>query len=201
MKIAFIGTHGVGKTTLCFDLAARLKRLDLGVDIVKEVARACPLPINEDTTLDAQAWILHTQIAEEIAAGTQYEAVICDRSVLDNYAYLVHRIGRRPEYDALVRTWVGTYSGLFKVPVLQEPSFDGTRAVSRTFQMEIDAVIDHLLDAFDVPWHRLDPASRPTWVEDVLRALELPLEPPQIDLFSVLHASTTQGTEHDPERR
>ena len=201
MKIAFIGTHGVGKTTLCFDLAARLKRLDLGVDIVKEVARACPLPINEDTTLDAQAWILHTQIAEEIAAGTQYEAVICDRSVLDNYAYLVHRIGRRPEYDALVRTWVGTYSGLFKVPVLQEPSFDGTRAVSRTFQMEIDAVIDHLLDAFDVPWHRLDPARRPTWVEDVLRALELPLEPPQIDLFSVLHASTTQGTEHDPERR
>jgi hypothetical protein len=200
VKIAFIGTHGVGKTTLCFDLAARLKRLDLGVDIVKEVARACPLPINEDTTLDAQAWILHTQIAEEIAAGTQYEAVICDRSVLDNYAYLVHRIGRRPEYDALVHTWVGTYSGLFKVPVLQEPSFDGTRAVSRTFQMEIDAVIDHLLDAFDVPWHRLDPASRLTWVEDVLRALELPLEPPQIDLFSVLHASTPQGTEHDPER-
>ena len=34
MKIAFIGTHGVGKTTLCFDLAARLKRLDHGVDIV-----------------------------------------------------------------------------------------------------------------------------------------------------------------------
>ncbi len=29
MKIAFIGTHGVGKTTLCFELAAALKRLDL----------------------------------------------------------------------------------------------------------------------------------------------------------------------------
>lgn len=200
MKIAFIGTHGVGKTTLCFDLAARLKRLDLGVDIVKEVARACPLPINEDTTLHAQAWILHTQIAQEIAAGTQYEAVICDRSVLDNYAYLVHRIGRRPEYDALVRTWVGTYSGLFKVPVLQEPSFDGTRAVSRSFQMEIDAVIDELLDAFRVPSYRLDPASRPTWVEDVLRALNLPLEPPQIDLFAVAHAAVAEGAKRPPDQ-
>ena len=55
LKLAFVGTHGVGKTTLCFDLAAQLKRLDLSVDLVKEVARRWPLPINEDTTLDAQA--------------------------------------------------------------------------------------------------------------------------------------------------
>lgn len=46
LKIAFVGTHGVGKTTLCFDLAAHLKRLDLNIDLVKEVARRCPLPIN-----------------------------------------------------------------------------------------------------------------------------------------------------------
>ena len=67
MKIAFIGSHGVGKTTLCYDLAARLKRLDLNVDMVKEVARECPLPINRETTLESQAWIIHSQIAEEIA--------------------------------------------------------------------------------------------------------------------------------------
>ena len=50
-------------------------------------------PINEGTTYDAQAWILHTQIAEEIAAAASNEVVICDRSVLDNYAYLVARVG------------------------------------------------------------------------------------------------------------
>jgi predicted ATPase len=185
LKIAFIGSHGVGKTTLCFDLASRLKRLDLGVDIVKEVARGCPLPINEETTLEAQAWILHTQIAQEIVASAQNEAVICDRSVLDNYAYLVQRTGRHVEYDALVRAWVGTYSGLFKVPVLQPPSFDGTRAVSPTFQLEIDAGIDRLIEAFGVPVHRLNAADRPGWVEEVLQASGLPFAPPQIDLFSV----------------
>ena len=185
LKIAFIGSHGVGKTTLCFDLASRLKRLDLGVDIVKEVARSCPLPINQDTTLEAQAWILHTQIAQEIAAGAQYEAVICDRSVLDNYAYLVHRVGRQRGYDALVREWVGTYDGLFKVPVLQPPSFDGKRDVSQTFQVEIDAVIDRLIEAFKVSAHRLDPAGRPGWVDVVLQAMSLPFVPPQIDLFAL----------------
>jgi predicted ATPase len=183
MKIAFIGSHGVGKTTLCFDLAARLKRLDLAVDIVKEVARSSPLPINQETTLEAQAWILHTQMAHEIVAGEQFEAVVCDRSVLDNYAYLVHQIGRQPEYDALVSSWVKTYSALFKVPVLHPPSFDGTRAVSSTFQTEIDAVIDDLVDAFEVRCHHLDPADRSGWVDTVLRIIGLPLQPPQIDLF------------------
>lgn len=184
VKVAFVGTHGVGKTTLCFDLAAQLKRLDLGVDIVKEVARRCPLPINERTTYDAQAWILHTQIAEEIEAAAMYEIVICDRSVLDNYAYLVARVGRRPELDPLVADWLRGYDALFKVPVLNAPAFDGQRAVSPTFQLEIDAIIDQLIAAFGAPVHPLDPADRNGWTARVLAQLQLPIHPPQIDLFS-----------------
>jgi len=183
IKIAFVGTHGVGKTTLCFDLASQLKRLDLGVDIVKEVARRCPLPINEDTTPDAQAWILHTQIAEELEAAATYEVVICDRSVLDNYAYLVARVGRRPDLDPLVGSWIKGYDALFKVPVLGAPSFDGTRAVSRAFQMEIDATIDQLLVDFNVTVQPLESADREGWIPTVMRSLDLPLRPPQIDLF------------------
>ena len=182
--MAFVGTHGVGKTTLCFDLASQLKRLDLGVEIVKEVARRCPLPINEDTTLDAQAWILHTQIAEELEAAARYEAVICDRSVLDNYAYLVTRVGRRRDLDELVGSWIRGYNALFKVPVLDAPSFDGMRAVSRTFQLEIDSTIDRLLAEFDVPVHQLDANDRQGWVGRVMDSLGLPKNPPQIDLFN-----------------
>lgn len=185
LKIAFVGTHGVGKTTLCFDLAAHLKRLDLAVDLVKEVARRCPLPINEETTLDAQAWILHTQIAEEIAAMAMHEVIVCDRSVLDNYAYLVAKVGRRPELDELVGSWVRGYHALFKVPVIAAPTFDGKRAVSRAFQLEIDHTIDQLVADFGVPVVMLDAARRDGWVPAVLDALRLPLEPPQIELFSV----------------
>jgi GTPase SAR1 family protein len=184
-KIAFIGSHGVGKTTLCFDLAFRLKRLDIPVDIVKEVARHCPLPINEDTTLEAQAWIFHSQIAEEIAVAALYDAVVCDRSVLDNYAYLVNRVGRRPEFDAVVQAWMRTYTTLFKVPVVAPPSFDGKRALSPAFQTEVDAVIDELLAAFDVHPVQLDPHDRGGWMEQVMRALKLPLVPPQVELFAL----------------
>lgn len=184
LKVAFVGTHGVGKTTLCFDLAAQLKRLDLGVDLVKEVARRCPLPINEETTFDAQAWILHTQIAEEIEASAQYEVVICDRSVLDNYAYLVARIGRRPELEPLVRDWVRGYHALFKVPVLGAPTFDGKRAVSPSFQLEIDQIIDGLVADLGVTVHHLDPTDRDGWTGHAFEHLGLPTHPPQIDLFA-----------------
>jgi len=183
LKVAFVGTHGVGKTTLCFDLASQLKRLDLGVDIVKEVARRCPLPINEETTLDAQEWILHTQVAEEIAAQSLYEVVICDRSVLDNYAYLVTRVGRRPALDALVGDWIKGYHALFKVPVTDAPSFDGTRAVSRGFQLEIDATLERLIEGFSVDVVRLDPTDRDGWIARVVDALRLPARPPQVELF------------------
>jgi GTPase SAR1 family protein len=183
MKIAFIGTHGVGKTTLCYDLASRLKRQDRIVDLVQEVARACPLPINRDTTLQAQAWILHSQIAHEIAATAQNGIVICDRSALDNYAYLVHQAGRQLEYDALVRQWVTTYDHLFKVPIIDPPTFDGKRDVSQAFQRDIDLGIDALAEEFGVDCHRLDPDSRDDWVDAVLTLSGLPLHPPQIDLF------------------
>ena len=183
MKIAFIGSHGVGKTTLCYDLASRLKRQDRIVDLVQEVARACPLPINRDTTVQAQSWILHTQIAHELAASAGNGIVICDRSVLDNYAYFVNRAGRRPAYDALVQDWVTTYDALFKVPIIDAPSFDGKRDTSQTFQHEIDVTIDTLARDFGVTCHLLDPTAREGWVDTVLTQTGLPLQPPQIDLF------------------
>ncbi|MCK4546352.1 MAG: ATP-binding protein [Candidatus Eisenbacteria sp.] len=184
LKVAFIGTHGVGKTTLCYDLAARLKRLDFAVDFVKEVARECPLPINQDTTFDAQAWILHTQISREIAAADKYNAVICDRSVLDNYAYLVHQVGRVDSLEPVVARWLETYTRLIKVPISEAPSFDGTRDLSQTFQTEIDQMIDELVAAFGVPCLRLAAEDRSNWLRRILEDLELPLEPPQLRLFN-----------------
>jgi len=183
MKIAFIGTHGVGKTTLCYELAASLKRLDLSVDLVKEVARVCPLPINRETTDRAQRWILHTQVAWEIELAEAYEAIVCDRSVVDNYAYLVQAVGRQPDLDVFVRHWMQTYTLLVKVPVVAPPAYDGTRDVSVDFQIAIDRLIDVLLDDFELPRLELPANDRTVWIHRVLESLALPRRPPQLGLF------------------
>ncbi len=183
MKLAFIGTHGVGKTTLCFELAATLKRLDLSVDLVKEVARSCPLPINRETTDAAQDWILHTQVAREIELTDAFDAIVCDRAVIDNYAYMVHAVGRRAELEPFIRHWMGTYDLLVKVPVITPPSFDGTRDTSVDFQIGIDQLIDQLLAEFDLDFLELPGGTRTGWLEMILHAMKLPDEPPQMDLF------------------
>lgn len=181
LKIAFVGTHGVGKTTLCFELAARLKRRDLRVDMVKEVARSCPLPLNRDTTVEAQAWILHTQIAREIEALVHHDVIVCDRAVVDNYAYLVQKFGRIHIFDELMASWLPTYGLLVKVPIVDRPRFDGVRDTGSDYQMEIDGVIESLLKEFRVECVRLPAWSRDSWIEQVLEAL--PLGGEQLGLF------------------
>ena len=89
LKLALIGTHGVGKTTLAYEICSLLKKADHNVELVTEVVRRTPFPANEGSTVEDQLWILHTQIARELDASSRAEHLICDRSVLDNYCYLV----------------------------------------------------------------------------------------------------------------
>jgi len=169
MKVAFIGTHGVGKTTLCYDLTAALKRQGVNADMVKEVARLSPLPINRKTSLDAQTWILATQVAEEIRSASQHDVVVCDRSVLDNYAYLAFACGRHKPIERFVDFWMKSYDVLFKVPVIEAPCEDGFRDTDQFFIRSIDQLVDTLLMEKKIAHMRFDPASRDTWI-DVARA-------------------------------
>jgi len=175
VKIAFIGSHGVGKTTLCYDLAAALKKQGLHVDMVKEVARLSPLPINRQTSLDAQMWILTTQIAEEIRSAAHHEAVVCDRSVLDNYAYLVFAAGKQRWLEPLVNRWMKTYDLLFKVPIVGSPSADGVRDTDEFFMRSIDRLVDELLADRKLAHERLPESGRGEWAGVVAeRVLALP---------------------------
>ena len=99
MKFAFIGTHGVGKTTLCFELAALLKKRDRIVEMVHEVARFCPLPINRETTTDAQSWILHTEIAEELVAENKAYPCYCTPEELDAERKRLEALKLPPRYS------------------------------------------------------------------------------------------------------
>ena len=82
MKIAFLGTHGTGKTTLAHDLVTKLKKQGIDAGFLGEVARECPFSLNEDTTKKSQIWIILSQIIAEMESEERSETLICDRSVL-----------------------------------------------------------------------------------------------------------------------
>jgi nicotinamide riboside kinase len=182
MKIALIGSHGVGKTTLCFELAARLKRRNVDVDIVREVARHCPLPINQETTVEAQQWILHSQMMMEIEASASHEVVLCDRSVLDNYCYMVHAAGTQKVWERVLDDWIRTYDVLIHVPLWVRPTYDGVRAVDVGFQEQIELLLNGMVAARALRPMRLDPDERDRWGEQIEEAL-LPRFEPTLPLF------------------
>lgn len=187
MKLALIGTHGVGKTTLAYDVCALLKKAGQNVELVTEVARRCPFPVNQATSLESQLWILHTQIASELEAAQRAPYVLCDRSVLDNYCYLVNKCGRQPELERWLVRWLETYGLLAGIPLVRESIYsegfrqpalnDHFRATDRAFQQRIDALLKELLTespfepfAERVLW--LDGFQQSQWADTVLSALE-----------------------------
>ena len=182
LKLAFIGSHGVGKTTLCYGLAARLKARDVAVEVVHEVARRCPLPINEETSLAAQSWILHSQIAEELVAQARYPVVICDRSVLDNYVYLLLAAGRQEGLEALIDLWMASYQLLVAVPIVEAPNPDGIRSASPSFQRAVEERLQQELRKRSLATLHLDPAARDGWLDAVEERISMLLRPVQLPL-------------------
>jgi len=183
LKVAFIGSHGVGKTTLCYGLAARLKARDVVLEVVHEVARRCPLPINEETGIASESWILHTQIAEEVVAAHRYPVVICDRSALDNYVYLLLASGPQEGLDLLVDYWMRTYDLLVHIPVVADPSADGFRTVDPAFQRAVDERLVREIHERGLTAVRLDPDHREDWLADAERLVWERVRPRQLSLL------------------
>lgn len=182
-KVAFVGSHGVGKTTLCYGLASRLKARDVVLDVVHEVARKCPLPINEETGIASESWILHTQIAEEVIAEHKNPVVVCDRSALDNYVYLLLAAGPQQHLDDLVDNWMRTYDLLVHVPIVSDPAEDGMRATNPAFQRAVDERLSRELEARHLPVMRLNAARRGSWLDETEELVWQHVRPRQLRLL------------------
>jgi len=176
LKLALIGTHCVGKTTLAYEICSLLKKADHNVDLVTEVARRSPFPINEATTLDGQLWILHAQIAKELDVSARARHLICDRSVLDNYCYLVNKFGRQPQIEQWLSWWLESYSLLVSVPPMADgiPP-DGFRSENLEFQDRIHDLIGEVLSERPFTAHQdrvlwLERRDRRVWGEIIFAA-------------------------------
>jgi hypothetical protein len=150
-KIALVGTHGVNKTTIAYELAGVLKRKAHTVELLTEIARECPFPLNEKATREAYQWIIARQIQLEIEKSPRADVLVCDRSVLDNFAYYVRRYGSDGEeaksLGLYCRSWMRTYDVLIRLPIAEALAPDGFRSTDSKFQREIDLLCDELFES------------------------------------------------------
>jgi hypothetical protein len=166
----------VGKTTLAYEVCSLLKKSHHNVELVAEVARKSPFPVNAETTLEGQLWILHAQIAAELEAAPRAPIVITDRAVLDNYCYLVNKFGRQPHLETWLAWWMKTYSLLIGIPIVEEGiPRDGFRSEDRTFQLRIQDLLIELLASppfnnLFAPVIWLDAGERGNWAERIVNA-------------------------------
>lgn len=140
-KIAIMGVHSAGKTSLAYILAAHFKMKNANVKLIHESVREnCPFPINSDANQGTCLWNFHTQFLNELEAEAQgYELAICDRSVLDTFVYF-HAVnpqngitGAAMEqaaewlmtYDCLICLEPATHSAIYN---------DGIRSTDKEYQ-------------------------------------------------------------------
>ncbi|MHA1799489.1 MAG: AAA family ATPase [Candidatus Helarchaeota archaeon] len=153
LKIAFIGSHGVGKTTLCSSVHAGLKQRNIASYMIDEIASDLPkgFEVNEKTDFESQFYILLKQMERElIYTKKHYRVLCCDRSVLDSLAYshnAMKTLKKIKMYEIrfmenFVKFWVTTYDYLFLVePFANVIEDDNYRSTDVQFRDTIHEII------------------------------------------------------------
>lgn len=147
-KVAFIGSHGIRKTTAAHGFANAMQRAGRSVEYGREVVRDNPLGINEGATGEAQLWVLVSQIRQELMLAPKAEVLVLDRGVMDNYAYYLRACGGADRFAVapLAGEWSRTYDLVIRLLPDVGLSADGVRSTSDSFRDEIEAILDRELD-------------------------------------------------------
>ncbi len=155
-KIAFIGSHGIRKTSALLAFAAEVQRAGRSVELGREVVRDNPLGINEGATGEAQLWVLVSQVRQELELARRADVLATDRGVMDNYAYYLRSCGGRDRFDAepLVRNWSRTYDLVVRLLPDVALQADGIRSTSDAFRDEVETILDRVIPTL-VPQDRL----------------------------------------------
>src|SRR5262249_10825372 len=137
-------------------------------ELLTEIARECPLPLNEQGTREAYQWIIARQIQLEIEKTTRAEILVCDRAVLDNFAYYHRRYqALTEENDALLGyclSWMQSYHLLIRLPVTHSLTADGFRSTNQDFQREIDSICNDLFES------RYNKTTQPKYIRGAFTA-------------------------------
>lgn len=165
MKIAIVGAHGVGKTTLARELSKALNYSILP-DTASEALKK-GFTVNEDTPPENQLWILCKQIEYERALLDNF---VADKTLFDNIVY-ARQIFEDPHLLTVIEDVVkklAEYDLYLYLPIEIPLVADG-RSIDPVFQKRIDDEYISLLNVLDIKFHEI----RGTIPERISKALKI----------------------------
>jgi len=183
MRIALVGAHGTGKTTLSVALAG-----ELGIPMIPEPVR----PVLREHGLEsadyrqlspAQVGSVQTDIlCRHLDAMCEApDSFVADRTAADVLAYSLYWLGHVPEAQMLLTAFfeaakaaAGWYDLVFLVPPHSGGvQADGIRITTPGHQLTIHALVRQALQDFRYPWVEVVPAGlddRITFCRRAIRA-------------------------------
>lgn len=126
-RVAIVGAHGSGKTTLAHEVVALLKRRGIAVSLCREAARESHYLTQGRRVPEMQIDVFARQLSAEMEALRTSELVLCDRSLLDIHIYaqlfFPGRIGLTEQaflasMEQFVSLYMPTYRLLFRTTAL-----------------------------------------------------------------------------------
>lgn len=150
IKIAIVGSHGVGKTTLSSKISEHYK-FPVIPDVVREAFEK-KFTINEQTPPETQFWILSKQIELERNTPLPW---ISDKTLYDNFIYgkvlLRHEKAKEVIYDIVMEQ--AKYDVIFYLPVEFAIADDGLRSLNAEFQQAIDRAYLEFLQKHGIEYY------------------------------------------------
>lgn len=154
MRIAIIGTHGCGKTTLCNEMYKSIWFDDykFATEPMREVARL-GFSVNEHADDASQLAMVSLHLNNLLQHN-----LVADRSILDAYIYakylnetsLVVTNETVAFIEMLVNKNIGRYDYLFRCKPEFDLQADGFRSLDKKFQDDIDKLFDEEIKKRDL---------------------------------------------------
>jgi nicotinamide riboside kinase len=159
MKIAIVGAHGSGKSTIISSVYSRLKKNNSRVFVAPEVARSSLFLAAGEKTPKMQMDLFGRQISSEMSNSRNCDILLCDRSLFDILMYT--RLFFKSDEEAIsysksmslfCENYSSSYDHVFLTSKLYSPSAvkDDIRPEDENLQREASKELKNILNEFSV---------------------------------------------------